>query len=149
MKKIFILSVTVVVLLTLGVVVFADSFKSPSEIYSSLKGISVEEAYNLKGSKTFGELAKEDGFYEEFQSELIKSKKALIEEKVNNNLLTREEADEIIKELEECDGTNIKRLGQKYNLRFGQGQGYGKGLGSGQRKGFGKGQMGKRWQSNN
>ena len=151
MKKILVLTVTVVILLSLGAVVFADSFESPADIFSRLKGITKDEAYELKGNKTFGDLAKENGVYDDFHKAYLESKKSVIEEKIRNGELTREQADEVLKALEECDGTSQKLLGQKYNLRFGQGQGLGQGNGKRQGQGFGqgKGKMGSRWQTNN
>lgn len=120
MKKV-VLSLVVVLIFSMGVVVLADSFDTPGEVFADLKGITLEEAYNLRGSdKTFGELAKGEEFYEEFLKANLESKKAIIEQKVNEGLITTEQAQELLTLLESCDGTGQKQLGKKYGIGFGK-----------------------------
>jgi len=141
MKRV-VLSVVVLLILSMGVVVLADSFDTPGEIFANLKGITLEEAYNLRGSdKTFGGLSKDEEFYEEFLKANLESKKSLIEQKVNEGLITKEQARELLTLLESCDGTGQKQLGQKYGVGFGKGlngNGNGKGLGRGRGNGLGR-----------
>lgn len=119
---------------------------TPAEIYSDVKGITVEEAYTQKGTdKTFGQLAAENGVSDEFKQKMLEDKKEKINQKVKDGIITQEKADEFIKQLEEnvknCDPSNPARLGQKLNMRFGNGNGKGKGMGqgNGQGRGLGRG----------
>ncbi|MTI47369.1 DUF2680 domain-containing protein [Sporosalibacterium faouarense] len=155
MKKLISVSLVAVVLLALGGITFASGFDGPADTYSKLADISVEEAYQQRGiDKTFGQLAEENGFFEEFRNANLEYKKAILEEKVEEGVITQEQAEEIIKAMEEgCTlepGTN--RWGQEYGLCFGtnygnqgigmngaNGQGLGKGRGYGQRRGNGRG----------
>lgn len=147
MKKVLSTLLVSSLIFSAGVVAFADSISSPAEIYSSLSGKTVEEAYELKGNdKTFGQLAEDAGFFDKFQAAMLKAKKQIIADKVEKNELTQEKADKLLKLMEEnCDGSGTQRLGQKYGVGFGRGkgagmgQGQGKGLGRGRRAGMGKG----------
>ncbi len=120
-----------------GVMGFADSnYKTPGEIFSKLTNTTVEEAYESKGEKTFGELAQEKGILDEFRKENLDNRKAYLEEKVKNGSITQEQADLILENMENCDGTlGQKKLGQGYHLKFGNGNG----MGNGNKGGFGKG----------
>lgn len=121
----------------LGVVAYAAS---PAEIYSELTGMTTEQAIEKRSEgKTYGELAQEADVYDEFVQKMLEEKKIIIEERVKDGTLTREDADTLISLLEEnvgtCDPANPKRLGREYNLRGrggnghcgGQGRGYGRG----------------------
>lgn len=147
MKKIVSIVLTGAVILSLGGIAFAGSFDSPAEILANLTGKTVEKLYEEKGDKTFGQLAAEDEeIFEQFRDQMLESKKAIIEQRVEEKLLTQEEADKILAQMEENCTLNPgegKRLGQEYNLRFqfgkngqGQGMGMGRGQGRGQGKGF-------------
>lgn len=138
--------VALVLGLSIGLVslAFADTvLKSPAQIYSNLTGKTIEEAYTLRSEsdKTYGELAKDAGVYEQFQAQNLEQKKAVIEERVQEGTITRERADEMIARLDDCDGT-MQRIGQGSGMRFGQGSGggfgNGNGLGGGQGRGFGR-----------
>lgn len=142
MKKLLSSLLVAGLVLSVGMISFADSIQTPAEIYGSLTGKTVEEAYDLKGNdKTFGQLAKDSGIYEEFKASFLESKKQIIADKVAKEEITQEKADEILKLMETCDGTGTQRLGQKYGVRFGRGagKGQGKGMGRGCGKGMGRG----------
>ncbi|WP_432662476.1 hypothetical protein R9X47_18285 [Wukongibacter baidiensis] len=147
MKKVLTTLLVSSLVLSAGVVAFADSVSSPAEIYSNLSGKTVEQAYELRGTnKSFGELAKENGFFDKFQAAILEAKKHILADKVENKEITQEKADELIKLMEEnCDGTGTQKLGQKNGIRFGmgagngQGRGQGKGLGRGPGNGMGRG----------
>lgn len=142
MKKLITLFLVTIIIVTVGAVAMADGFKTPSEIFADLKGITVEEAYELRGNdKTFGALAKEEGVLDEFVEANVESKNVIIEERVKEGQLSREQANELIKALEDCDGSGEKMLGQKYGVGFGNGNGSGRGKGNGRgyRRGNGNG----------
>ena len=147
LKKLTKLIIGGVMVLSLGAVAFADSLMTPAQIYSDVTGKSVEEAYEDRQSgKTYGQLAQEEGKYEEFKEQLLENRKELLEERVAEGTMTREQADSIIERMEECDGTNQgqSRLGLgRLNGTRGNGQcanGNGQGQGRGTGKGFGQGQ---------
>lgn len=150
MRKIITLSLVMVLVGTVGAVALADGFKTPSEIFADLKGITVEEAYELRGNeKTFGALAKEEGVLDEFIEANVESKKNIIDERVKEGQLTKEEANELIKALEDCDGSGERMLGQKYGIGFGNGNGSGQGKGKGNGRGYRQGNgNGNRWHNN-
>lgn len=143
MKKLLSSLLVTGLVLSVGMVAFADSLSTPAEIYGNLTGKTVEEAYELRGSdKTFGQLAEEAGVYDKFKATFLESKKQIIADKVEKEELTGEQADELLKLMEtDCDGTGTQRLGQKYGVGFGFGNGAGKGqgAGNGQGKGLGRG----------
>lgn len=148
MKKVLILGAVVGVILSMGAIAYANSFSTPAEIYANLAGISTEEAYDLREAedKSYGQLADEAGFLEEFQEATLEMKKEIIADRVERGLLTQEEADELLKIIEEneCDGTGEKHLGQEYGIGFGRGlnskgQGLGRGNGRMLRDGSGQG----------
>lgn len=127
-------------LLSTGVVAFADSISSPAEVYANLTEKTVEEAYELRGNdKTFGQLAEDAGVYEKFQAAILEAKKQILADKVEKEEITQEKADELLKLMEDCDGTGTNRLGQKNNIGFGRGAGNGQGNGQGRGQGKGRG----------
>lgn len=140
MKKIVSSLLVSGLLLSTGIVAFADSISSPAEIYANLTGKTVEEAYELRGNdKSFGQLAEDEGVYEKFQAAILEAKKQILADKVEKEEITQEKADEILKLMEDCDGTGTNRLGQKNGIGFGQGAGNGQGKGQGRGQGLGRG----------
>lgn len=151
MKKVISIALVSVLLIALGGVAFASTFDTPAEIYAGLTGKTVEEVYEERGTDmTFGQLADENELLEEFRALSLESKKAILDERVKDGTITQEEADEILRAMEE-DCTlepGTRRLGQEYGLGFGgngsgcQGQGVergqGRGVGRGQGRGFGR-----------
>ena len=114
---------------------------TPVQKLSELTGKSVETLYAEKGDATFGALASEAGYLEEFQAGMIENKKAVIAKRVEEGRLTQEQADAILESMVEhqalCDGTGYQGETPKYGVGFGQGQAQGQGMGI--QKGFGKG----------
>jgi hypothetical protein len=139
MKKILIGAITAGLLLVGGATAFAATSGTPAEIYAKLKGITVEEAYAQRAAgDTYGELAAEAGFLDEFQAETLATKKTIVQERVANGTLTQSQADAIISRMEQtianCDGTG-NGLGQ--GGMYGRGNGGGNGLGMGACGGYG------------
>lgn len=146
MKKLSkIVVIGILATMLLGVVAYAAS---PADIYSELAGVTAEEAIQQRQEgKTYGELAQEADVYEEFIQKMQEEKIALIEQRVEEGLMTREDADAFIAALKEnmgnCDPSNPQRLGRQYHLRQGNGKGYGNGACGGNRgNGSGRGQRG-------
>lgn len=145
MKKAITVIITAAILLVGATGVFAATFKSPAEIYAGLKGITVEQAYAERAAgSTYGALAQQAGVLDEFKNQMLESRKALIQERVANGILTQEQADAIIKNIEEnmanCDGTGAGARMGRFGAGFGKGgiRGAGAGFGCGFGKGFGQ-----------
>jgi hypothetical protein len=120
MKKLISIVLIGVLAIGLGAMSFASAYSSPSEVYANLANKSVAEAYRLKGAEgTFGDLAKENGFYKEFSAATLAAKIAMVKDKAADGILTTEDAAEIIAQLEDCDGTMAARVGQFFSMRFG------------------------------
>jgi Protein of unknown function (DUF2680). len=119
---------------------YATGASTPADIAAGLTGKSVEEirAQRAEGT-TCGTIAKEAGKLDEFKTEMLVQKKAVLDQRVKDGKLTQEQADAIYKSLEAnqatCDGTGSARIGQKNGAGFGQGMG----KGAGQRNGSGFG----------
>lgn len=62
----------------------------------------------------------------------LENKVQVIDQMVKDGELDAVTAKEIKEELENCDGTGTKKLGQKYNLQFGRRLGNGQGNGHNQ-----------------
>ncbi len=158
-KKIAVLGAVVLAVGATSVTAFAASnFKTPAEITSDVTGRTIEEVTQEKFEKgtTYGTIAKDSEKLDEFKSEMLENKIAILNERVAEGSMTQEQADEIILALEEnqavCDGSGSARTGQQFGAGFGgmmgngsrngngQGQGQGRGLGNGQ--GMGRGQGG-------
>ncbi|RBP57109.1 hypothetical protein DES36_1336 [Alkalibaculum bacchi] len=114
---------TVVFTSSLGVA-FAGNTFSPAEKLSQITGISVDELYEQKVDKTFGEIAAEKGVLGEFKEEMLESKKELLSQRVADGSLTQEEADEYYIRMkqnsENCDGTGPNNSNRQ-GLGFGNG----------------------------
>lgn len=132
---------------------FAASADRPVEIYAELTGQTVVEAWEemREAEMTFGELAEENGVGDEFQSLIKDAHKARLDELVEEGRLTQEEADEILENIETCDGTPGSHAGTHglyygggFGNRDGSGQGFGHGRGHGHGNGGGFGN-GNRW----
>lgn len=144
-KKLTTITVIAVVLLIGATSVFAYAdYLSPAQIYAKLKGISDEEAYELRGTGvTYGQLAEEEGIGEEFREEMLQNKKELIQQRVEEGILTQEQADALIERME-LNITNCNGAG--YGLRANTGMGFGRSSGFrggcggyGQGRGYGRG----------
>jgi len=123
--------------LSLGIAAFANA----SETYSNLAGVTVEEAFEERGTdKTFGELAEEKGFLDEFTKAMLEEKKEWLDALVKDGRLTQEKADEILKDLENCtlDPGSRRGLIREYNLGFGRNTNRGLRDGSNLGRGYGR-----------
>ena len=124
LKKIAAIVTAVAVLSVMGAA-FAAEFKTPSEIVSGLTGESVESlnAKRVEG-KTYGTIAKENGKLEEFKSQMLEQKKAVLDKRVANGELTKEKADQIYNMLKEnmanCDGSGSAGLCSRNSMGFGK-----------------------------
>lgn len=125
-KTVLVLVVAVMVLGTMSVA-FADASWGPLKIFEE-KGYTVEDVYEMREEgMTLGELAQEEGFYEEFRAAALVQKTDRIAQLVADGELTQEEADEILAAFANCDGTQqnlLKRTGL-FGQRAGNGQGNG------------------------
>lgn len=138
MKKTVIAVATAGLLLLGATGVFAaTTYKTPAEIYGDLTGVTAEEAYEQRAAgEPYGVLAEEAGVYEEFREEMLENKKALIEQRVEDGTLTREQADIIISNMEaNTEGC----YGPGCGAGYGAGQGFGCGFGRGGMRGAGAG----------
>lgn len=126
---------------------FADTFTRPVDIYSEVSGLTVNEAWELRNDsdKTFGELAEENGIYEEFQVLIQAFNKERVSTLLEDGKITEDQADAWLEQIDNCDGTpgqhqglHQRGLGGMQNGN-GQGAGYGRQNGSGQGRGPGFG----------
>lgn len=142
LKKLVTIGAMVLAIGATSITAFAASaYDSPAEAVSGLTGKTVESviAERMETKKTYGTIANEAGKLEEFKSEILEIKKAVLAERVKAGTLTQEKADEIIAALEQnqvnCDGTGLgsARMGQKLGAGFGRmnGRGQGRGMGMG------------------
>ena len=137
-KLALILSVVLLVGAVSATAMAATGYKTPADIVAGLTGRTVDSVTEEKteSAKTYGTIANEAGVLDEFKSQMLEQKKAILEEKVAAGTITQERADAIIKAMEEnqanCDGTGSG---------MGSGSGACTGMGSGM--GFGGGRNGK------
>ncbi|GAB6107361.1 hypothetical protein [Fusibacter bizertensis] len=137
MKKVLlILTVGILVLGTMAMS-FADGIFNPAQVYGDLVGITEEEAYNLHidSDKTFGTLASEAGVYESFSSIMLESKTQYINQLVTDGKITREQADAILANLANCDGTGQGILRDSLGYGMGMGANGEYGMANGQGRG--------------
>lgn len=143
-KKIIATLAIVGVLATTGAAL-AASIKSPAEIVSGLTGKAVTDLYQERtAGKTYGTIASEAGKLEQFKTEMLEQKKAILDQRVTEGRLTQEQADATLKAIQDnqatCDGTGSMGMGRKNGVGFGQGAGMAGGQrGAGMRNGGGMG----------
>lgn len=126
--------------------VSAANYQTAAEIIADLTGGSVDTVRTEKNAtgKTYGQMALESGVLEQFKADMLELKKERLEQKVDDGVLSQEEANTIVETIEErqvnCDGTGInKEDGLGLGLGNGQGTGNGQGVGNGQGTGNGQG----------
>lgn len=61
----------------------------------------------------------------------IEAKQETLKQYVQDGKITQEKSDEILKQLENCDGTGNAKIGQQNGVHFGNGNGQGNGLRNG------------------
>ena len=113
-----------------------------------MTGKTVEEVNQERAAgETYGAIANEAGKLDEFKSQMLEQKKAVLDQRVKDGTLTQQQADEIYDTIKNnqvtCDGTgniqNGKRCGAGFGSGAGKGQGMGRGIGRGAGMGFGGG----------
>jgi hypothetical protein len=115
---------------------YAATVASPAEILSDLTGKSTETLYEQRDEgTTFGALAIEEGVQEQFKERMLENKKEILQERVEEERLTQEEADAIYERMEQnqenCDGTAQGAcIGEARGLGFGRGNRGGNGFGA-------------------
>ncbi|BEP28297.1 hypothetical protein [Helicovermis profundi] len=136
-----------VMALGFGALSFADT---PAETYANLAGTTVENAFNERSAdKTFGQMADEKGFLEEFTKAMLDDKKEWLDSLVENGTLTKEKEDEILAKIgEDCTLNPGSQRGimREYGLSYGRdnnmglrdGSGFGRKNNSGLRDGSGR-----------
>lgn len=112
-------------------IAFADASFNPASIFAKFKGIDEEDAYQIRrdSGMSFGELAQDEDFYEEFRQEIQEGKKSRLDELVKEGVISQERANEILANFETCDG-NRQFMHENRGL-FGNMHGHGNGLGKG------------------
>ena len=115
---------------------YATGATTPAGIVSALTGKSVEAVTSERATgTTYGTIAKDAGKLEEFKTETLVQKKAMLEQRVTDGTITQEQAETMVKSMETnqatCDATGSAKIGQKSGMGFGQGGGQHSGGGMG------------------
>lgn len=106
----------------------ASKYTSPADIVAGLTGRTTDSVIeeHINENKTYGTIANEASKIEEFKKENLELKKETINEKVTNGTITQDEANKLIKTIEEnqsnCDGSGSSNK-MKLGLNRGKGQG--------------------------
>ena len=135
-KKLIAVATIVGSLGIVGVAGAATGATTPAGIVSALTGRSIEAVTAERAAgTTFGAIAQDAGKLEEFKTEILVQKKAMLEQRVADGNITQEQADTMVKSMETnqvtCDTTGSAKLGQKSGIGFGQGAGRHSGGGMG------------------
>lgn len=143
LKKIAGIGVAVLVVSAASVnALAASSYNTPAETVAGLTGKSVESvtAEKVETGSTYGALADEYGVFDQFKTQMLEQKKALLDEKVEAGTITQERADAIIAAMEtnqeNCNGTGSGGIGAEMGAGFGRMTGN---RGGGSRNGLGCG----------
>ncbi len=134
-KRLMAVVVSVCVVSAAGIV-YAAEIKAPADIAAEVTGKSVTDITNERAEgKTFGAIADEAGKLDEFKTQMLEQKKALLDQKVKDGIITQQQADEMYNDIKNnqtiCDGTGNAKLGKQNGMGFGKGQGMGRGRGQG------------------
>lgn len=143
MKKITSI-IAIVGLISLSGAAFAAELQSPGQIAAELTGkTTAEVATERAAGKTYGAIADDAGKLEEFQKQMLEQKKAILQQRVKDGVMTQAQADALIEAIEKnqaaCDGTGSKQLGRGTGAGFGMGMGRGAGGAGNGLGGFGGG----------
>lgn len=155
MKKKIICLVIAGTILTAGAAYAAETvLKRPVDVLSEITGEKVEDLYQQRAAgKTYGQIADDKKVLDEFKTKMAEQRKAIVEQRVKDGIITQEQADAYLKAMNErmeaCTGTpQGNGLGKQYGIGFGrgsgntgrhQGRGYGAGKGPGTGYGMGRG----------
>ncbi|HQB64191.1 MAG TPA: DUF2680 domain-containing protein [Sedimentibacter sp.] len=145
-NKTLIVSLVLLIVLAASITVYAFTFKTPAEIVGGLTGKSTEEVAELRSAgKTYGQIAYDDSeeTWKQFRDEMLENKKAILKERVEEGILTQEEADKILENIEARQEACLE-AGGGYGMGngFGMRNKLGKGDGFGMGNGFGNGNRG-------
>ncbi|MEA5095237.1 DUF2680 domain-containing protein [Sedimentibacter saalensis] len=139
-KKSAVVVLVVLALLATSFTAFAYTVSSPAEILAGLTGKSVEEVTDerYETGLTYGQMAYDQGLWEEYNEKMLEDKKAYLDEKVKDGTITQEQADAIYGNMllrqEDCTANGFG--GGCGGGMMGLGYGSGRGCGGGGR-GFG------------
>lgn len=122
---------------------------SPIDELSKLTGLTEQEIYEKRAEASLGEIAYNEGVWDEWSNLMLENKKEMLQDRVGNGYMTQEQADEIYEQMlerheelkENPDFDQMYRNNQGFSGRGfmmnGQrGQGFGAGLGRGCHDGF-------------
>ncbi len=131
MNRLMGLALVGIVSASMAVPAFADSTQRPADIYADANGMTVEEAYTLRhdSDKTFGALSLEAGTYDQFAESMQAFNKDRIADLLSDGSISEDQAEEMLAQMADCDGTPSAKDGFKLELH--DGSGYGRGQGSG------------------
>lgn len=136
-KKLAVIGTALLAIGATSMTAFAASVLTPAEIVAGLTGKTVEEVSSEKTEtgKTYGTIANDAGKLQEFKDEMLESKKAILDERVKEGLMTQEQANEILAAIEtnqaNCTGTGNGGIGRQFGAGFGKMMGQGQGRGQG------------------
>ena len=105
---------------------YATGATTPAGIVSSLTSKSVEAVTAERAAgTTYGAIAEEAGKLEEFKTEMLVQKRAMLNQRVKDGNITQDQADAMVRSMQDnqatCDGTGNGRMGQKSGMGFGNG----------------------------
>lgn len=132
-KKSAVVVLVVLALLATSFTAFAYTVSSPAEILAGLTGKSVEEVTDerYETGLTYGQMAYDEGLWEEYNEKILESKKAYLDEKVKDGTITQEQADDIYENMllrqEYCAANGTGGGGGMMGLGYGSGRGCGGG----------------------
>lgn len=149
--KIIICTVLTLSIIAFSTPIFASNqYTLKAQKLSQLTNKSIETISDIKNKldMTFGEIAKENGVLYQFKKVNLEQKEKILNEKVNQGIITKKEAENILNQIrknqENCDGSgsNSQNLGLGLGLGNGNGSGNGSGRGNGSGNGAGNGGQG-------
>lgn len=144
-KKFLIAIACVCVLCGFAIPAFASSTPtSPAEILADLTDQSVDELLDERlDGRTYGAIAQDYGVLDEFKSEVLEMKEQRLQQAVEAETLTQDEADAILANIaqaqENCDPDSTTGYCPNQGCGYGFGNGNGCGRGHGCRGGRGMG----------
>ncbi len=122
MKNKIIVGLLLIISLVVGITtVSALTYQSRAEKLAELTNQSVHDIIHdlYENNKTCRDIASENGVLEEYRDYNYEVKKNIIQEKVDNGYLTKEEGAEILQQIEEhhinCNYSKNNRCGDGYN----------------------------------
>ena len=135
-KKVISVIGAVLAIAVISVSVYAASaYSTPAEALAGLTGRTASEAAALRQETgdRYCDIAADEGVLDEFKAAVLEMKKDIISQRVEEGILTQERAGELIRRMENCDGTGQAKLGREFGIRYQNSKGTG--AGSGRRAG--------------